>query len=191
MHKPNVEQRRIGRPPKERTGISELRGDVGVISLTMGKVAIVDAADFEWLSQWVWSAVRSKTGWYATRAGENGPERMHRLVMGVSDSRVLVDHRDRDGLNNRRGNLRVCTNAQNMRNSAKRRNNTTGYKGVVLQKPSGRFLARITTDRVETHLGTFDTAYEAALAYDAAARRQHGEFACTNFEDSLAEVASC
>lgn len=103
---------------------------------------------------------------------------MHRVIMGLSiESERVVDHKDGDGLNNRRGNLRVALDKQNCRNR-RSRVGVTGFKGVT--KRGKRFAATIMINRKTHWLGTFETAALAAEAYDRAARRLHREYASTN-----------
>jgi hypothetical protein len=99
--------------------------------------------------------------------------------MGIDDIR-RVDHRDQDGLNNRRTNLRVATQSQNLSNRGPQKNNTSGYKGVSLCKATGRWQAIIQYGRKKKRLGRFDTPEQAALAYDKAAVALMGEFAVLN-----------
>jgi hypothetical protein len=98
------------------------------IPLTQGKVAIVDAEDYKWLSKYKWHAVRNKGKFYAYRSRKNHAVSMHRQIMGEPKGKA-VDHRDGSRLNNRRSNLRICTPAQNTRN---RRgwSRISKYKGV-------------------------------------------------------------
>src|SRR5208337_4201723 len=98
------------------------------IPLTQGKVTIVDAADYEWLSQWHWSSKKDSTGnHYAVRSKIS----MHRAILGLGlgDPRK-VDHLDGNGLHNWRSNLRLATNSQNQMNRRKAVNNTWGFIGV-------------------------------------------------------------
>ncbi len=116
-------------------------------------------------------------------AGNRQSVTMHRwLLFGNSKGRT-ADHRDGDRLDNRRANLRVCTQAENSRNTRLACNNTSGFKGVS-STAEGRWRARITVERKEVRLGVFDTPEQAAAAYDAAAHRFHGEFASPNMEAS-------
>jgi hypothetical protein len=159
-----------------------------LIPLTKGQFAIVDDADFDWLSQWKWYAVRTKpNGKYsATRRDRKAKKTifMHRLILNAP-SHLQVDHIDLDRLNNQRANIRLCTHAQNERNKPKYKGSVP-YKGVV-QTRAGNYSACISFDGTRIQLGTYSSAIDAAHAYDAAARIHHGEFAYLNFpqEQSL------
>ena len=156
-----------------------------IIPLTQGQVAIVDAADYEWLSQWKWSANWSEftQSFYAIR-GELGAGgkligiKMHRQILGLAyGDRREGDHRDGNTLDNRRHNLRVATKAQNSRNQKLRKDNRFGLKGVF---PHGRkWRASICVNYKKIHLGLFSTIELAHAAYCEAARKYFGEFART------------
>lgn len=153
------------------------------ITLTQGKVAQVSDFDFERLNQRQWSAHFSKGKWYAITNDGKFPFRkvlkMHREIMNPPAG-LEVDHRDGDGLNNQRDNLRLCTHAQNVCNAGPSTKNTTGFKGV--SRHGERFRATIKSNHNWMHIGVFNTPEEAARAYDAKAVELHGEFAWTNFE---------
>lgn len=157
------------------------------IPLTRGKVALVDDEDAPTVLALRWFALPTNHPdvWYAGR-NERRPDGKMRLVylhtfLLHSGDGLTVDHRNGDGLDNQRQNLRECRHGQNMRNRRRHRNNTSGFKGVVRQ---GRgWGAKIMCERRDYWLGSFGTAEEAARAYDEAARRLHGEFARTNFPE--------
>jgi hypothetical protein len=160
------------------------------IPLTRGYVAQVDDADYERVSAHRWYAriVRDNQGnalrIYAERnvpdphTGRQITQAMHRFILSATDPAIDVDHRDHVGLNNQRFNLRIATRAQNNQNRGLV-NGACGFKGVG-RLPSGRHRARIAVNDNRIHLGTFNTAEDAARAYDAAAVKHYGEFALTN-----------
>lgn len=150
------------------------------ILLTQGKVACIDADDYPLVSPHRWHAVRIKKRWYACASVGKRRIYMHRLIVGAKPGQQ-VDHKDVDGLNNRRANLRLCNDSQNQTNKPLRVDSTSGYKGVSFFKRDGTYMAAITKDGVTHHLGYYKTAEEAARVYDRAARHLHGVFARTNF----------
>lgn len=106
--------------------------------------------------------------------------RMHRLILGVYDNRI-VDHRNRNTLDNRRSNIRICTHSENSKN--KKGSGKSKFLGVHFLNKINKWVARIQTGVERKHLGVFESESDAAKAYDAAARIYHGEFANLNFKD--------
>lgn len=153
------------------------------IALTQGKVAVVDDADFEFLSQFKWYAMRNGQTFYAMKALWEDRKRrhtaMHRLLLQVPDD-IEVDHVDGDGMNNTRINLRPCTRSQNVHNKKKMSGATSRYKGVYWNKRDKRWVAHIRGEGKLLHLGYFISEREAALAYNWAATKYFGEFARLN-----------
>jgi hypothetical protein len=153
-----------------------------LIPLTQGKFAIVDAEDYDFLMQWSWQAKSfpvDKSVFYAKRDNKGKHVYMHRVLIKASKGEI-VDHVNRNPLDNRKCNLRLCTISQNAYNRKKVSNNTSGYKGVGLIKGSNKWWAKIKVNKTSIHLGAFNCPIEAAKAYDEAATKHHGEFALTN-----------
>jgi hypothetical protein len=152
------------------------------IRLSNGMYTKVDDDQCAALKQIRWYSRRhSTTGkWYATNHEKGRSVQMHRFILKAPDG-MHVDHINGNGLDNRRSNLRLATSAQNAQNRDRFWNNTTGYKGVSRQKGRRKFRAQIYANRKAIYLGWYDTAQEAARAYDKAVPIYHGEFGCTNF----------
>lgn len=150
------------------------------IPLTQGYVALVDDKDFKRINRFKWYAWKHRDTFYALRGdtdvrGKRIIIYMHRAVLNCAKGEQ-ADHRDGNGLNNRRKNLRLATNTQNRCNSKRRVDNRSGFKGVEILS-NGRFRARIKISGKEHALGCFSTAQEAHMAYCRAATELHGEFA--------------
>lgn len=156
-------------------------------------LSAVDDSDYPQLMVWRWNLIINPQGVryghrFTTKRGANQHIFIHQVVkaMELEESPIdfpyrLIDHRDHDGLNNRRVNLRLASVSQNNCNQRKRKDNSTGYKGVAIFHD--RFRSRITFEGRVYYLGVYFTAKEAALAYDVAAIRLHGEFAVLNFPE--------
>lgn len=106
----------------------------------------------------------------------NGIIKMHRLIMGIEDSNIEVDHKNNIKHDNRRDNLRTCNHSQNQMNKPKPKHNTSGVKGVSWHKATGKWRVRITKDKVEHFLGLFDDFNEAVKIRKAVEEEYFGEF---------------
>ena len=151
------------------------------IPLSQGKVALIDDADWEFVSGFKWYAFKDKNTFYARtnvrRAdGTRTTIKMHRLLLGLTDPLVQADHIDGNGLNNRRSNLRACTNTENQWNTGAKINNTSGFKGVCWRADMGKWVAKIKVNGKMKHIGLFTTPEAAHAAYCTAAAELHGEF---------------
>jgi hypothetical protein len=136
--------------------------------------AIVDAYD-SWVDMFKWT---NSNGYAAALVGGQTMG-MHRLILGDPVG-VLVDHRDEDRRNNRRFNIRHADKSGNMSNRGLQHNNTSGYKGVWFHKQVGKWTAEIKKDGKKHYLGLYESADDAARAYNSAAILIHGEFAQLN-----------
>jgi hypothetical protein len=136
------------------------------IPLTRGLVATVSAEDAEAVMRHRWHAKPGKNTMYAAGWVNGKSAYLHRFLMGATGRFEFVDHIDRNGLNNTRTNLRICTPAENSANS-RSRDKKVGRRGVR-PTPNGRWDAQIGRDGVLLYLGSFETEHEAGIAYDAA-----------------------
>lgn len=159
--------------------------DTRLIPLTQGKFAIVDAIDYDFLVQWKWHAHKNGKHCYALRYNRGGfPLSMHLAVAqraGLPES-PRYDHRDCNGLNNVRQNIRPATVSQNGANRGKSTGEfSSKYKGVYWCKQRQRWIARLMFNRKYIQLGRFISEDEARSAYAQAANVYFGEFARSDY----------
>lgn len=155
------------------------------ITLPCGRVVLLDDADLPVVAGYSWHAMRvsqRSERHYARSTVDRKNIYMHRLLLGFPVT--TVDHKNNDGLDNRRENLRVATRSQN--NANRGTTSSTGYRGVYFHQRMGKFAANIANPSIRVgskcaHLGYFASAEEAARAYDRAASERWGEFARLNF----------
>jgi len=158
------------------------------IPLTQGKVALVDDEKYEELNQHKWCADKKHGSWYAFRGEYNSSTKkikkikMHRQLMNFPHG--FIDHKNRNGLDNRIENLRICNHSMNRANSKLNKNNKTGFRGVSLRKDTMKFTAKIGRKKI----GCFCTPEDAAKAYDKKAKELFGDFSTLNFPNEDATV---
>jgi hypothetical protein len=158
------------------------------IPLNHDKYALIDEEDLPLISGRNWHSHKGGHTWYAETAmslpgGRQQTVKMHRLILGAPAG-VLVDHRDRNGLNNTRENLRLATHHQNACNRKMQINNSSGFYGVSFDPNTGLWRAAVYANRHPIHLGSHQTAEEAARVRDAKAREIYSaEFLRLNFPD--------
>ena len=157
------------------------------IPLTRGKVALVDDIDFDRLNKHKWHAQKGRNTWYAVRNTYHNcictTIQMHREILGLGygDPRQC-DHRNHNGLNNQRDNLRICTRSQNQYNQRPQSGKSSIYKGVSWCKREKKWRSYIHIKRHRISLSYFDSEIEAAKAYDQKAIELFGKFAHINLE---------
>lgn len=174
--------------PDEAEAIERLRPpgtSVRYIPLTQGKYAIVDAEDYPALAKYKWHAQVRKDGGmcYAVRNSGRKTIMMHRQIMKPPKG-MVIDHINHNGADNRRCNLRICTQAQNTRNKRRFSAGRSRYRGV---SPAGdKWRATVGHQGRTLYVGLYDTEIEAARARDRKAVELAGEFAVLNFPDEAA-----
>jgi hypothetical protein len=147
------------------------------IPLTQGKYAIVDNKDYGVLNEYTWYAHKGRKTFYA-RSSKG--QYMHRFILEVKERYIEVDHKNGNGLDNRRKNLRKTTRQQNSWNNGGYGKTASGYKGVYKCSSCKNFVVRIKYKNKSLYLGHYSTAKEAALAYNEAVVILRGEFAKLN-----------
>jgi len=158
------------------------------INLGEGEWTTVDTEDYYKFGKHRWYLKGSNGKFYAAREFKVDSERtttlrLHREIMNAPAG-LVVDHKNGISLENRRANLRLATHAQNMYNKAKTKSKTSSrFIGVCFVKAVNKWEAKIYYQGKKIWLGYFDNEIDAAKAYDAAARKYHGEFARLNFSE--------
>ena len=152
-----------------------------------GRVTFMDEDVLDWFFKWPggWFAARSKTDdleYVCAKAGRG--ERVHRLIIQAKSGQE-VDHRNHNGLDNRRSNLRIATRQQNGFNARKRKNSSTSFKGIWFEQMTGRYCADIKSDLGRHRIGRFSKEIDAARARDFFAAVIQGEFAHLNLPDTM------
>ncbi len=156
------------------------------IQMSNGQIFLIDAEDYNKVmlrdKPWRGTLIRkwhtSKNG-YVTSCVNGVQTYLHRLIMNPPYDK-FVDHIDGNPLNNQKSNLRICDCSENNRNQIKNSRNTSGYKGVFLRCDKNKWCAKIKIRQKQINLGSFNTKEEAAIAYNQAAIKYHGEFALLN-----------
>lgn len=159
-----------------------------ILKLSTGQKTLLDDEDFNNVSKYVWRGGVRRNVCYARRHVQVNNKcktiYLARFILNIVDPTVQVDHINGDTLDNRRSNLRICDQTQNIRNRGLFKNNTTGYKGVVKNSKSNTYKAQLQYCKNGKHmllyLGSFYSKEEAAEAYNKEAEKRHLEFARLN-----------
>lgn len=161
-----------------------------LIPLSKGKFATIDEEDLEIVEGMAWHAVQAGSDFYAAHTRRISPKKceriyMHRLIVKPPEG-SLVDHANRNTLDNRRCNLRLATKSQNAANSKNRRRIYSRFRGVTWSKKERLWIASATIDGKRNRLGAFVSELEAAIAFNEASFAAHGAFAQLNVIEGVA-----
>ncbi len=157
-----------------------------IVTNRKGEVFTVqyDVEDYQLVNKYKWCICKNKGNLYAkTNVRINGQQKtliLHRLILSVNDKTVIIDHKNHNGLDNRRFNLRICDNKSNTRNTSSTKGSTSKYLGVSFNTARKKWVSVITVDGKVNFLGYFMVERAAAHAYDIAAEKYFGEFANRN-----------
>lgn len=169
---------------KERASITRRKHNVfqtyGAISIgftTSGTTFLIDTEDLDKVSKHYW--YENDQGYIVSNIGNNTFIRLHRLILNVSDERI-IDHKNRDKTDNRKTNLRIANKQQNSINRDAGRNSVTGVKGVSKSANGEKYTARICKDGRTIYIGTYNTLEEASQARNKKEFELFGEFAFQN-----------
>lgn len=149
---------------------------IKILGKQASKPCYVDDVDFESVSKFSWVS----NGGYAKTTFPRGKSLlMHRLILRSTDKQFVIDHKDRNKLNNQKSNLRLCSRSENQWNSSKRRNNKSGITGVFWNNDKLKWEATVTQFNKRLFLGRFDSKSEAGEVYKNWIKKNRGEFAYT------------
>lgn len=156
---------------------------ITIISKTHGTHEVmVDDEDYDRVIKIKWHIRKERNVFYVASTILRKSILMHRFILGVTDPKIQVDHKDRDGRNNQRFNIRLCTNSQNQMN--KKAKGASKYLGVSIARIREKYIYWVGAIHVNgkyIRLGYFKVEEDAAKAYDEAAKKYHGEWANLNF----------
>ena len=158
-------------------------GEYAVGLTSNGERFVIDAEDYDLVSQYCWR--RNPGGYFVTQDKNGDMIRLHRLIMGVTDSETIVDHINHDTSFNAKHNLRVVSKSENMQNSVRPENNSSGAKGVSWADREKKWRAYIKIDGQQINLGYFDSFDDAVAARKAAEEKYFGQY---SYDNSMAAV---
>ena len=139
--------------------------------------AIIDIEDIDKVKDIKWHRSDLQRSTYYCMSNNKKWRRLHRLILNIDDPKLVIDHINHNGLDNRKSNLRICTNSENICNQHLPKNNKSGHKGVYWCKEKHKQAAQITVNRKTIPLGRYKTLEEAIEVRNRKAKEIYGEFA--------------
>ena len=147
--------------------------------------AFIDDCDYPRVALYTWVPHHDKYTIYAKACiGVNQYVLLHRFVLELPKQFPIVDHKDKNGLNCQRSNLRICSHSLNSASQSMRSDNRSGYRGVSYHKANHKYVANIRVEGVRKYLGSFNDPVSAALEYDKYAKQYFGDYASLNFPEA-------
>lgn len=139
--------------------------------------ALIDLDDVDKVKNIKWHKSDLQRNTYYCISNNKTWRRLHRLIMNVTDPNIFVDHINHNGLDNRKSNLRICTNQENIRNCITPKNNKSGYKGIYQAKDKNKWTVQITLNNKTKYIGRYEKLEDAIVARKEATKKYYGEFA--------------
>lgn len=164
---------------QRKQNIYDLSGDYGICyNEDKTRFCYFDLEDYKIIKQHYW-IIPNRSDKYVISENKTKRIYMHRFVMGLGDydKIIVVDHINHDKSDNRKKNLRICTQSENSKNVKARKNNTSGYIGVSWDKNRNKWHSQITFNRKCINLGRFENIEDAIAARKEAEKKYFGEFA--------------
>ena len=142
--------------------------------------ALIDVEDIDKVKDIKWHRSELQRNTYYCTSNNKEWKRLHRLILNIKDPNILVDHINHNGLDNRKCNLRICNNQQNLCNSQIPKNNKSGYKGIYWAKDKNKWAVQVTINNKTKYIGRYKKLEDAIEARNKAAKKYYGEFAFEN-----------
>ena len=145
----------------------------------------VDDDIYEKIKHHIWFAKQDRNTFYAQTVINDKNVSLHRLIFGLTNPKIMIDHIDHNGLNNQKSNLRICTARENNQNRGIKTRGASKYMGVSFHNQTGKWRALIHHNGVKISLGLHKTEIEAANAYDRKAIELRSRFTYLNFPENI------
>lgn len=167
--------------------VYEIHNDCAVGKFVSGEEFYVDVEDLHKISDKAWSLTKKGYLRHMYRDENNNTRSysMHQYILGVVGKKVQVDHIDRNKMNNRKSNLRICDSFGNARNRGERKNNTSGFTGVIYKKSENKWYASFSINKKRKYIGGFDDFKDAVIARYRAEQEYYGEYAPHTLQDVI------
>lgn len=138
---------------------------------------LIDLDDIDKVKNIKWHKTELQRSTYYCTSNDKKWKRIHRLILNVTDPNIVIDHINHNGLDNRKSNLRICTNQENIMNCNIPKNNKSGCKGVYWSKDKNKWTVQVSVNGKTKYIGRYNKYEDAVKARKEAAEKYYGEFA--------------